>query len=118
MTAAGHPRAIFERAIERRNLVVAEAMVREIGRVSLEEALELTALIALEQPHRHERAALRWLRLYLDEHRPSLEELAWRVTCLKQLGGSHHDAALAALRTVDSANAPVARRARAGVARR
>jgi hypothetical protein len=33
---AGHPRAIFKRAIERGNVVVAEATAREVGRLSLE----------------------------------------------------------------------------------
>jgi hypothetical protein len=33
---AGHPRAIFKRAIERGNVVVAEATKREVGRLSLE----------------------------------------------------------------------------------
>jgi hypothetical protein len=38
MTAQGHPRAIFKRAVERGNLVIAEATAREIGRLTLEEA--------------------------------------------------------------------------------
>jgi hypothetical protein len=36
-----------------RNLLVAEATAREIGQVSLVEALELTALIARKAPRRH-----------------------------------------------------------------
>jgi hypothetical protein len=44
----GHPRAIFQRAIERGNLLVAETTLREIGRVTLTEALQLTALIAVK----------------------------------------------------------------------
>jgi hypothetical protein len=100
VTATGHPRTIFKRAIERGNLVVAEAMVREIGRVSLDEALALTALIALKQPHRRERAAVRWLRLCLEQHRLSLDDVVWTTACLKQLGGPQHGTALAALREV------------------
>jgi hypothetical protein len=46
LTAQGHPRAIFNRAIERGNLLVAEATLRELGRPSLLELLELTLLIA------------------------------------------------------------------------
>jgi hypothetical protein len=52
VTAEGHPRAIFNRAIERGNLAVAEVTVREIGRISLAEALELTALVARRDPGR------------------------------------------------------------------
>jgi hypothetical protein len=41
-----HPRTAFRRALEHENLLVAQAAAREIGRVSLSEALELTILIA------------------------------------------------------------------------
>jgi hypothetical protein len=44
VTAQGHPRAIFKRAIERGNLVVAEMAAREVGQLSLEEALRLVVL--------------------------------------------------------------------------
>ena len=58
-TSQGHPRTIFRRALERGNLLVAEATAREIGQVSLVEALELTALIAEKEPSRHGRFAVR-----------------------------------------------------------
>ena len=61
MTAQGHPRAIFSRAIEHGNLVVAEATARELGRLTLEEALRLLLLYAEKEPVKFERAALRWL---------------------------------------------------------
>jgi hypothetical protein len=38
VTAQGHPKAIFERAVERGNLVVAEATTWELGQLTLEEA--------------------------------------------------------------------------------
>jgi hypothetical protein len=50
MTAQGHPRAIFKRAIERGNLVVAEASAREAARLTLEEALSLVFLYAEKDP--------------------------------------------------------------------
>jgi hypothetical protein len=65
MTAQGHPRAIFSRAIEHGNLVAAEASAREIGRLTLEEALRLLFLYAEKDPIRCERAALRWLTRYV-----------------------------------------------------
>jgi len=37
---------VFHRAIEHGNLLVAEMTIREIGVVALDEALELTALMA------------------------------------------------------------------------
>jgi hypothetical protein len=67
MTAQGHPRAIFKRAIEHSNLVAAEASAREVGSLTLEEALRLVFLYAEKDPVRYERAALRWLDRYLAE---------------------------------------------------
>jgi hypothetical protein len=52
MTAQGHPRGIFTRAIERGNLVIAEASAREVGRLTLEEALRLLFLYAEKDPRR------------------------------------------------------------------
>jgi hypothetical protein len=43
VTAQGHPRAIFNRAIERGNLLVAETTARQMGRVSPVEALDLSS---------------------------------------------------------------------------
>jgi hypothetical protein len=101
LTAQGHPRAVFLRAVERGNLLVAEATAREIGKVSLGEALELVALIAQHDPRRHGRAGARWTRRFLEEHPGAgLDDLALVVGCLSALGGRRHDAALAALRDV------------------
>ena len=53
MTAQGHPKAIYMRAIEHGNLLVAETTLRaEIPRPTLTDLLELTALIAIKQPGR------------------------------------------------------------------
>jgi FlaA1/EpsC-like NDP-sugar epimerase len=66
LTAQGSPRAIFKRAIERGNVVVAEATAREFA-LTLEEALQLVLLYAAYEPAKLERAALRWYRRWLDE---------------------------------------------------
>jgi hypothetical protein len=47
--------------------MVAQATVREIGFVSLEKVLALTALLAQKEPHRRTRFALKWLRRLLEE---------------------------------------------------
>jgi NAD(P)H-dependent FMN reductase len=73
-------------------------MSREMGRVSLGEALELTALIALKDPRRRSRAAARWLGRLLEEHpRATIEELALAAAALAALGGPGHDDAAASL---------------------
>ena len=98
MTAQGHPRAIFKRAIERGNVLVADMTAREIGRISLLEALELTALIALKDPRRRARVAARWLLRLLEEHdRATIEEAVLAAGALAALGGPGHDEAHAAL---------------------
>jgi hypothetical protein len=56
--------------------VLAEVTAREIGRVTIAEALELSALVARKQPHRYGRFAARWLCLYLEEHeKATLEDV-------------------------------------------
>jgi hypothetical protein len=67
LTAKGHPRRIFATAIERGNIVMAEATARELGRITLEEALALTALVAEKDPERRSRFAVRWLRRLLED---------------------------------------------------
>jgi hypothetical protein len=65
MTAQGHPRAIFKRALERANLTLAEQVAREVPNLTLEEALRLLFLYAEKDPARYEKAALRWLSMYV-----------------------------------------------------
>jgi hypothetical protein len=72
VTAQGHPRAIYRRAIERGNVVVAEMAAREAGNLTLEEALELVCLYAAHEPAKFERAALRWHARFVTEASPSL----------------------------------------------
>ena len=62
MTAQGHSRSIFTRAIENGNLLVAEMTAREVGRLTLDESLALTTLIAEREPERSSRFVVRWLR--------------------------------------------------------
>jgi hypothetical protein len=60
VTAQGHARTRFRRAIERKNLVGAEIALREMGEVDLLEALDYVALLAELRPAEAPRAAVRW----------------------------------------------------------
>jgi hypothetical protein len=73
---------------------------REIGRVTIAEALELTALVARKQPDRYGRFAARWLCLYLEEHeRATLEDVELLVSSLRSLSSPRdHASALTVLR--------------------
>jgi hypothetical protein len=93
VTAQGHPRAIFNRAIERGNVLVAEATAREIG-LSLEEALQLVLLYAAYEPEKLERAALRWFRRYLDEGKGvTLLKAQLALSALAELRAGERDTA-------------------------
>ncbi len=60
-------------------------MARELGRISLVEALELTILIAAKEPKRLPRVAVRWLERYLQECEPTLSDVALAVSALSAL---------------------------------
>ena len=99
LTAQGHPRATFKCAIERGNLMVAEMTARELGRITLGEALELTILIAQRDSSRHQRVAVRWLQRYIDEHpEVTLEDALLASSCLTALTGRNSEDAAVTLR--------------------
>jgi hypothetical protein len=81
-------------------LVLADVTAREIGRVTIAEALELTALVARKQPERFSRFAARWLYLYLEEHeQATLDDVELLVSNLRSLATpKDHAPALAILR--------------------
>lgn len=69
-----------------------------MGVVTLHEALEMTALVALRERDRLGPWACRWLVRFLEEGQPSLEEAVIAVASLAALGGAGHDLAGATLR--------------------
>jgi hypothetical protein len=74
MTSQGTAHGRFQRAIHQRNVQNAEMAAREMGRVSLADALSLCELLTATDPKRYERAALRWLQRFIDERLPPLTE--------------------------------------------
>jgi hypothetical protein len=71
VTSRGHPYAEFQRALKNGNLWVAEAVARELPKVSLEDALKLVHLYAEKKPPKFQPAARRWLKRYIDEQEPT-----------------------------------------------
>jgi hypothetical protein len=69
MTAQGQPRSRFRRALDRRNLLGAETAAREMGLVSLDEALDLVVLVAEVAPARLDGFARRWMARLAEELR-------------------------------------------------
>lgn len=85
MTSGGHPCAELQRALKNGNLWVAEAVARDLPRpLSLEDALRLVHLYAEKESPKYERAAIEWLRRYLNEASPELSEVAKVVAELTQ----------------------------------
>jgi hypothetical protein len=62
MNIAGDSTGRFQRAIHGRHVQAAEMAAREMGGLSLGDALSLCELLASVDPARYERAALRWLQ--------------------------------------------------------
>ncbi len=85
MTSQGTPHGRFQRAIHRRNVQNAEMAAREMGGLSLADALLLCQLLANTDPARYERAALRWLQRFIDERLPPLSEVALAASALAEL---------------------------------
>jgi hypothetical protein len=98
MTAQGHPRSIFKRAIENCNLVVAEMTARELGRLTLDESLALTGLVLQKDPGRRSGYTVRWLlRLLEEDEHLTIEEAVLAASALAALGGRGHEEAFSTL---------------------
>ena len=76
VTSEGHPGARLQRALAAGNLIAAEQAAFEIPFVPLAEARALVELYAEKGDRKFERAALKYLRRYLDEADPSLADVA------------------------------------------
>jgi hypothetical protein len=92
VTAQGHPRSIFKRAIENGNLVVAEMTAREVGRLTLHESLAFTGLVVRKDPGRRSGYTVRWLlRLLEEDENLTIEEAVLAASALAALGGRGHE---------------------------
>ena len=69
-------RRAFQRALAAGNLIAAEQAAFEVAFVPLAQARALVELYAVKGDRKYERAALKYLRRYLDEADPSLADLA------------------------------------------
>src|SRR5262249_53978025 len=100
MTSQGTAHGRFTRAINRGHLLAAEMAARELGELSLADALSLCELLAACDPQRFERAARRWLRRFIDERSPSLPELALAAAALSDMRHARDGAGAHALRAL------------------
>jgi hypothetical protein len=98
MTSQGTAHGRFQRAIHRGHLQAAEMAAREMGGLSLAEALSLCELLANVDPARYERAALRWLQRFIDERLPPLTEVALAAAALAELRHGNRNAGVETLK--------------------
>lgn len=85
MGAAGSTHGAFARALERDNVQVALNLAKELGALSLDDALDLTAMLAHAGDSRFERAAVRWIGKVAEERELSLKLLAAAVQLVASL---------------------------------
>jgi hypothetical protein len=86
LTSGGSAHGRFTRAIAQRNLAAAEIAARELGRLSLVDALDYLVLLAESRPERAPAAALRWHgRLELEAATLTLVESQLALAALASL---------------------------------
>jgi hypothetical protein len=92
VTADPRPYARFRKALEVRSVMQVEAAARELGRLSLLDAIDYCLLLASEAPERYERAARRLLvRLVTERDSLGLDEAQLAIACLRGLVGADRD---------------------------
>jgi hypothetical protein len=94
VTSEGSAHGRFQRAVGRRNVLLAEAAARELGRLSLIDALSLVVLYAATGSPKFEAAAVRWLaRLALEGRDIGVGDLQLAAAALGALKGRRRDRA-------------------------
>ncbi len=97
MTSQGRAQASFQRAIKRGHLLNAEIAVRELGTLSLSEALSLCLLYEREGDAKFERAFRRWLGPRPRQSPLGHEEVELLRCVAGALGSRLHQAALSVM---------------------
>ena len=93
MTSQGSASGRFTRAVQTRNLFMAEVALKEMGNPSLLLAIEYLQLLVLERPAKFPLAALRWHgRLELEATTLTLAESQLALSALVAMGEGNADA--------------------------
>jgi hypothetical protein len=93
VTSQGSAHGRFTRAIQQRNLWAAESSLRELGSVSLEDALGYLDLLTEQKPEKLERAAVRWHgRLEMEATFLTLAEAQLALAALASLCAGEREA--------------------------
>src|SRR5262245_50342756 len=94
VSSKGSLRGNFQRAIDRRQLVYAEALARQLEPLSVSDALAFLLLLAEHEPRRFDRAGARWhARLVLEANGIGLLESQVALAAVMRLPASDRKAA-------------------------
>jgi hypothetical protein len=93
MTSQGSAHVRFQRAIQRRRVRAAEMAAKEMGQLSLIDALALVACYARSCSPKFEKAAVRWLARLGEERDATLRDIRLAANALEALRTRHHDSA-------------------------
>jgi hypothetical protein len=86
VTSQGSLHGQFQRAIQRGNFLAAEGIARDLGGLTLPDALEFLGLIDRPRPNKLEPAALRWHgRLEVEARRLNLPESLYALVAVSRL---------------------------------
>lgn len=93
MSSQGSPYSRFQRALQTGNLNVIRAAASELPQVDLGDALAVCMAIREAEPHRFERAALRWLARFCVERREAtLADVTAAARAFEQMAARPADA--------------------------
>ena len=93
MTSQGSAHGRFQRAIKRRHLRATEMAAKEMGQLSLIDALTLVACYARTGSPKFDKAAVRWLARLAEERDTTLCDIRLTANALEALRTKHHDLA-------------------------
>jgi hypothetical protein len=94
VTSQGTAHGRFERFLRQGNVEMAEQAARELGQLSLRDALSLVSLYARMGSPKFEPAAVKWVgRLALEGRAIDLQDMLVAVAALSQLRGQRSDKA-------------------------
>jgi hypothetical protein len=93
MTSPGTARGRFERAIHRGHVLAAEMAAREMGQLSLIDALVLVGCYARCGSAKFDQAGVLWLARLASERDASLRDVRLAAAALEALRTKHHDLA-------------------------
>jgi hypothetical protein len=77
MGTAGTRYGEFHTALRTDSFELAREVARDLPKITLSDALNLTLLADRKKPDRFEEMARRWLARLLVERNPSLDQMAW-----------------------------------------